>query len=269
MIFFSWFCVLNTPQVLHRFHQWWGSSVSHWLPTLTSSVSLCRYVSGKPPHCDRHCKNINSATEVMSVNLLLLIDSFGHDNFNHVICPTWHWFPPHCTQHALLWYEPEWFSPNLADQTTMPPKWKKKKKLYLVWRVYYTDFSLRWVCGEFTLNLGRLYWSRSASSSSSVTSILLLKRCAFWLAWLGLDELWLGACLSNRAGRDFLSLPNTTVSQSFSHLSRQRLVNCSKTDTQTGIILRYFEFDPLNSMNVGGVSTKSQRNLTSSLRSSV
>lgn len=94
-----------------------------------------------------------------------------------------------------------------------------------------TDIVLTWVCVAFTLNLGRLYWSRSASSSSSVTSILLLKRYAFWLVWLGLDEFWLGACLSNRAGRDFLSLPNTTVSQSFNHLSRQRLVNYSKTVT--------------------------------------
>ena len=94
--------------------------------------------------------------------------------------------------------------------------------------------------GAFTLNLGRLCWSSSASSISSVISILVLKRIGFGLGWLGLNELSLGACFSDRTGRIFLSLPNTTVSQSFNHFSRQRLVNYKEIIThnwhQRGIL---------------------------------
>lgn len=149
---------------------------------------------------------------------------------NILVCLTWRWFPPHCTQHALLWHEPGWSSPNLEDLTTMPPGGRTK---YLVEELKVVKLKLCWheYFGVFTLNLGRLYWSSSASSSSSVTSILLLKRFGFWLAWLGLNEFCKGACLSDRAGRDFLSLPNTTVSQSFNHLSRQRFVNYKEADT--------------------------------------
>lgn len=46
----------------------------------------------------------------------------------HLVWLTWHWFPPHCTQHALLWCEPKWSSPNLEDQTTTPPG---EKKIYI------------------------------------------------------------------------------------------------------------------------------------------
>ena len=55
----------------------------------------------------------------------------------------------------------------------------------------------------------------------------------FWLPWLGLNECWWAAYLSGRTGRDFLSHPNTTVSQSSSHLSRQRLVNCNEKQSHT------------------------------------
>lgn len=141
---------------------------------------------------------------------------------------TWHSFPPRCTQHALLWYEPRWSSPNPVGLTTAPPGDRRLEEIRL-----YGDEPPLWRHQPrvFTLNLGRLYWSSSASRISSVISTLLLKRFGFWLAWFGL-EFCPAACLSSLAGRDFLSLPNTTPSQSFNHLSKHRLVNYSRTENR-------------------------------------
>lgn len=121
------------------------------------------------------------------------------------------------------------------DPTTAPPRQKRNEI-----RLYHDEVAL-WqpkLC-VFTLNLGRLCWSSSASRISSVISTLLLKR--FGLAWLGLDEFCPPVLWSSLAGRDFLSLPNTTPSQSFNHLSKHRLVNYRKTDggrISDGIILQ-------------------------------
>lgn len=73
-----------------------------------------------------------------------------------------------------------------------------------------------------TLYLGLLCWSSSASSISSVSWTLV-----FHL--LGCSLAWLRGGLAAGLGLAFLpalSLPNTTVSHSLSHLSRQRLVYC-------------------------------------------